>query len=116
MITEEKLQKFIDDLRVGKYDSEKYDVKNYQILDKKTGARIIFYLRKEVSKWVQTKFLKLWKVIKFDTPKYYIGINEEPDVEVSEELYNSFYSFFTELEEKDKLIERLNIKESFGLD
>lgn len=115
MLTEEKLQNFLDDLRLGKYDSERYNITNWSIIDKQNKSELVFFLHKEIDAYKKNIF-GIYKLVTLKTPKYYIGINNrEDDIEVSEELYNSFMSYFTEIEEKDKLAERLNITESFGL-
>ena len=120
MLTEEKIQKFIDDLRVGKYDNERYEISpNGYIKDTKTDIEICIDWYTEAYEWKQVGFwiFKRWKSFKYKEPKYFINIdNTDYPVEVTEELYNSVISYFRELGEKDKLLRRLNIKESFGLD
>lgn len=121
MLTEEKLQNFLNDLRLGKYDTEDYviDPIRMSIADK-NESEVIFSLYIETYDYVERKFLPN-KSIKLKTPRYFIHVYGDDYildlgmVQVQFNLYASFQSYFTELEEKDKLVRKLNIKKSFGL-
>lgn len=122
MLTEEKLQKFIDDLRLGKYDIERYHI-GYDgiITDKQNDTTIIVRYFKKESEFVQMKGIKgffrkyKYQTIQLEKPEYIVYIDDE-FLSVSQSLYQSFKSYFDEIQEKDRLVRRLNIKESFGLD
>jgi len=131
MLTEEKLQNFLDDLRLGKYDNERYEITTgYEaicIKDLHNNTNTWICVGKKSSKkyldadrkWRKSKIKKFFcKAPNFeDYPFIYIAIVEglEEECEISESLYKSFISYISELTEKDKLVKRSNIESSFGL-
>lgn len=120
MITKEKLQNFLDDLRIGKYDNLNYRIKNY--LFSNGGS---FYIT-DISKDIDLR-VAIYKIEEYDhksfksikTGEHYELCIESGEfkeiIYVSEELYNSFYTYMKELHEQDKLVARANIEEAFGL-
>lgn len=116
MLTEEKLQNLINQLRLGIYNSDRYIIKSNVIIDKETNAKLHIYYFVNESEWIQTKIFKRWKEIKYKTPKYYITIEEIGEVEVSKELYTSYKTYFEEIDQKNRLTERLKSERHFGLE
>lgn len=130
MLTEEKLQNFLDDLRLGKYDTDQYkifsnghlvikDLQNDTTLTVWVYSYTTEYWNKIVD-W--NKHGKIWKIFHKEpvlenyTEEYFCtsSINNNP-VKISYFLYDSFETYRKELQEKDKLVERSNIQSSFGL-
>lgn len=131
MLTEEKLQNFLDDLRLGKYDDEKYKIfstnRHLVIKDLQNDTTLTVWVYLDTTEywnefWDWDKHSKIWKifhkkpVVESYTGEYFCtsSINNSP-VKISRSLYDSFEAYRKELQEKDKLIERSNIQSSFGL-
>ena len=139
MITEEKLQKLIDDLRTGVYDTDRYKIEVYtgcmyhdsdcefQITDNQTGTYIDVYcweyeqaletvVEKPKCKLFSTKSevhtVKTKKTfeIRISGPYFFEEVQD-----VSKKLFKSFMSFVAERLQQEELISRSNIESSFGL-
>ena len=120
MITEEKLQQFLDDLRIGKYDSLNYKIKNYIHF---SGGTIWIT---DISKDVHIR-LVISTIDEYDhkgLKSVKIGEHYEAFIEsgpfeevicITKELFESFHAYIKELHEQDKLIIRSNIEAAFGL-
>ena len=116
MLTIEKLQSFIDDLRLGKYDNERYEITTTCVRDLETKTDVYVYWYKRDHEYIEKKYyiFNKYKWIKLNHPKYFISINNV-ELEVSEKLYDSYNSYFTEISHKIGLIQRLNTETYFGL-
>ena len=120
MITKEKLQNFLDDLRIGKYDNLNYKIRNY--LHFSGGTLWIT----DVSKDIKMR-LAISKVDEYDhkgLKSVKIGEHYEAFIEseqfeetiyITKELFESFHTYMKEVHEQDKLIARTNIEAAFGL-
>jgi len=130
MLTEEKLQNFLDDLRLGKYDNEKYELKAYGAPDcvalnlKDISNNIELYLNLYQSKPYKIKehgFLGLYWATKkkqFVPARAIISYcipAKSKSIDISDELYNSFATYLLEQKEKIKLVEDSNREATFGL-
>ena len=116
MLTEEKLQKFIDALRSGQYDSDRYEIERTYVKDLQTNTCVFIGFYKEDSIYVKKKFYIFheYKEIKLKEPKYFININYS-SIEVSKDLYKSYKDYFTEIEQKAELVQRINCEKYFDL-
>lgn len=129
MLTEEKLQNFLDDLRLGKYDDEKYKIvphsKNMLSVEKldseiKITVSVDCIIDPQYCtdfyKWADTNIFKRGKKPVYDDyDKVYSCCCNGESVKISKDLYDSFCSYCTELLEKDRMILRINAEDAFGL-
>ena len=131
MLTEEKLQNFLNDLRIGKYDNERYEItlslNTINIKDRDTNTKTFIGVYSKSEKWYEDYNIwnnrcKLWKWM-FKEPEYdnypltyFAFVNSPNDIcIISKSLYESFETYRKELIEKDKLVQWSNIESSFGL-
>ena len=130
MITEEKLQNLLDDLRLGKYDADRYKISSnghLVIKDLQNNTKLTVWVYSYTTEywnefWNWNKHSKIWKIFHKEpvlenyTEEYFgtSSINNSP-IKISYALYDSFETYRKELREKDKLIERSNIQSSFDL-
>lgn len=137
MITEEKLQTFLDDLRIGKYDNFNYHIayryggllfkdigKNVSfelqthsvripILTQKSGLSKLLPTRGKKYEQTKTKFyIKVLSIIDTNTLTY---LPYYQDIQVSEDLFKSWNLYISEQREKEILIFKSNLESSFGL-
>lgn len=129
MITAEKLQQFLDDLRLGKYDSTNYIVSCYgstiSIKDISKNVELNVSARKTISKQYDVAYKnyrkksKIWRKFhkepKWEDYEIYIVETVDNYAEISKSLYTSFMTFVKEQQEKDKLVQRANIESAFDL-
>lgn len=131
MLTEEKLQNFLDDLRLGKYDTDRYKVipysENMLAIEKlDTEIRITVSVNHDIDvqywrdfhKWSDANWLKRFfikKPVYDDYDKTYNGYHNDEGVTISKNLHDSFCAYCTELLEKDRMIRRINEEDAFGL-
>lgn len=131
MLTEEKLQNFLDDLRLGKYDNDRYkitttyDSLHIEDLQNDTKISITTFITAPsyfpaYNAWNDHN--KIWKLfhkepIYDNYPKQYTAVmyTFEKEVPISKQLYDSFLTYCKELQEKDRLVQRSNVESSFGL-
>ena len=133
---QEKIQKLLDDLRLGSYDSMRYkfevvyDEFILKDLDSKVNLCLrLYYTNVPTAEYERriNKYLSIpmWKkkIFRIAFPEsteqdvtkvYYVDIDGKT-CKISENLYNSFNIFIEEQGEKDKLIKSANRESAFGL-
>ena len=131
MLTEEKIQKLLDDLRFGAYDTCDYTVScsiahncgllTLKDLKKKVCLHIRFYGPDKFIFVTKTIFGIPFTVKKNKPQKataQWVGDNSwnsTEEIEISNDLYDSLYKFAAEQTEKSKLLDITNIETAFDL-
>ena len=130
MLTEEKLQNFLNDLRFGKYDNENYKLEAYGAPDcvsltlKNTSNDVTLYLNLYQSKPYKYTYHRLFGFYWETKKKEYVSAHavikysiptKETSINISDKLYDSFAAYILEQKEKIKLVEDSNREATFGL-
>lgn len=124
MMTEEKIQELLDNLRTGVYDTPKHEIECHTW---NTGSKEIEIRNNETHLYTtislhNCKFKRfLWKLFRKKVHSYasirmtngITCVNEE--ILISNELYESFVAYINERIEQDKLIIRSNVESDFKL-
>lgn len=118
MITEEKLQNFLDDLRIGKYDSINYKIEcTYNSLKITDISKDVFVSINVIDGWDYDYKVNLFRKEKRSIPPRVniYGEYYNDSFNISDETLYSLKTYINEQREKDKLIDRANIESAFGL-
>ena len=124
MITEEKIQELLDNLRTGVYDTPKHEIECHT---RNTGLKEIEIRNNETRLYITIslynyKFKRfLWKLFRKKVHSYALicmtnGITcVDEEILISNKLYESFVAYINERIEQDKLIIRSNVESDFKL-
>ena len=128
MITEEQIKSVLNSLRLNIYDKPEYEIDTWIDSDTKGGCRIsinnketknvleiYFYTHK--SKWIFGKhfYVKYKKPI-VNFGRYIVnGSGTIDKLEISEKLYDEFYTYIKERYLEDQFIAESNVNSEFGL-
>ena len=130
MLTEEKIQKLLDDLRFGKYDTPNYSLECRAVKDcgslclkdlkNKTELFIRFYKSSKYTLRTIVIFGQFyhWKKHKRKPAQVEVFFANNLPCEIitiSDELCNSLHTFAKEQLEKDKLLAKNNVETTFNL-
>ena len=118
MITEEKLQNFLDDLRIGKYDSINYKIEcTYNSLKITDINRDVFVSINVIDGWNHDYKVNLFRKERRSIPPRVniYGEHYSTSVNISDKMLYSLKTYINEQRAKDELIDRANIESAFGL-